>query len=51
MDKLLGWAMLAAWCTAVITDLIHSRALMIGIDIFIFPLGVIRGLLIWLGVI
>lgn len=43
--------MIAAWCTAVLTDLIHSRALMIGVDVLLWPLGIIRGVLMWFGAI
>ena len=51
MNDLLTWAMFAAWGTAVITDLIHSRALMVGVEILLVPIGIIRGLLMWFGVV
>lgn len=39
-----------AWLAAVVHDAMHSMVAWVIVDVLLSPLGVIRGLLIWIGV-
>ncbi|CCI88386.2 hypothetical protein BN110_016 [Yersinia phage phiR8-01] len=41
----------AAWLTAVIGDAVSSNIAWVLVDIFLSPVGVVRGLLMWVGVV
>lgn len=37
----------AAWLTGVVTSIAHEHVLMILLDFFVPPIGVIHGLVVW----
>lgn len=44
------FAVIGAWLTAVLTDGNALRLGWLAVDILLSPVGVVRGLLMWLGV-
>ncbi|CUH74582.1 hypothetical protein AXI70_gp07 [Cronobacter phage Dev-CD-23823] len=42
---------LAMWFTAIVQDAIHSKLVWVLVDILVSPIGVVRGLLMWFGVV
>jgi hypothetical protein len=42
--------MVAAWLTAVIHGIVTGHAVLLLVDVMAFPIGIIHGILIWLGV-
>jgi hypothetical protein len=42
---------IVALITAIVSDAMHSRIAWVLVDIFVFPIGVVRGFLILFGVI
>lgn len=47
MKELLWFIAGAAWLTGVFTSVAHGQIMMILLDFFIPPIGVIHGLIVW----
>jgi hypothetical protein len=50
IDTLVFWTMTAAWLTAVIHGLVTGHGVLLLVDVMAFPIGILHGILIWLGV-
>ena len=49
--EVLGLVAIAAWLTSIIGDMIAGRFIWMIVDIVLSPIGMVRGILMWFGVV
>jgi hypothetical protein len=50
MYTVVFWVMAAAWLTAITRGIVTGHAVLLLVDVIAFPIGILHGILIWLGV-